>query len=188
MAHSNEGEEAIKTHAGYSRSLRRVAKRHESLATANPFVVATIGFCDAFLYCKGVLCYTLDKSVRVIDLHSSAQHESVISIPGLLAEAVSEINNNSEGIFQVLYYSDDIISCLYKTSGPDSTAWLIAFRLQDRSILVVHELESVDKLFARHNDKSLYYGTHSELGTDGFKKWVIYGYEFETREWFEQRV
>ncbi len=165
-----------------------MAKRHESLATANPFVVATIGFCDAFLYCKGVLCYTLDEWVRVINLHSSAQRETVISIPGLLTEAVSEINDNSKGIFQVLYYSDDIISCLYKTSGSDSTAWLIAFRLQDRNILVARELESVDKLFARHNDKFLYYGTHSELGTDGFKKWVIYGYGFEIREWFEQRV
>jgi len=188
IAHSNEGTEAIKNHAGYSRSFRRVAKRHESLATANPFVVATIGFCDTFLYCKGVLCYTLDEWVRVIDLHSSAQHETVISIPGLLTEAIPEINDNSKGFFQVLYYSDNIISCLYKTSGPDSTAWLIAFRLQDRSILVAHELESVDKLFARHNDRFLYYGTHSELGTDGFKKWVIYGYEFEVHEWFKQRV
>jgi hypothetical protein len=29
------------------------------------FVVTTIGFCDVFLYCKGVLCYTIDESKNI---------------------------------------------------------------------------------------------------------------------------
>jgi hypothetical protein len=150
--------------------------------------VATIGFCDAYLYCKGVLCYTLDDRLRLLDLHHSGQNELVISIPGLLTQALSEISDNSKGVFQVLYYSDKILSCLYKSSGPDSTAWLIAFHLRTRGILVSHELESVDKIFVRHNKQYLYYGTHSEIGTDGNKKWVIHGYEFRTRKWFDQKV
>jgi hypothetical protein len=35
-----------------TRALRRAAKRHNSLATATLFIVATIGFCDVFLYYK----------------------------------------------------------------------------------------------------------------------------------------
>ena len=171
-----------------ARALRRVAKRRDALATASPFVVATIGFCDAYLYCKGVLCYTLDDRLRLLDLHHSGQNELVISIPGLLTQALSEIGDNSKGVFQVLYYSDKILSCLYKSSGPDSTAWLIAFHLRTRGILFCHELESVDKIFVRHNRQYLYYGTHSEIGTDGNKKWVIHGYDFRGRKWFDQKV
>jgi hypothetical protein len=48
-----------------ARALQRAAKPHNALATATPFVIATIGFCDAFLYCKGVLCYTLDDSKNI---------------------------------------------------------------------------------------------------------------------------
>jgi hypothetical protein len=173
---------------GNARALRRVAKRRDALATANPFVVATIGFCDAYLYCKGVLCYTLDDKLRLLNLHHSAQDELVISIPGLLTQALSEIGDHSRGVFQVLHYSDKILSCLYKSSGPESTAWLIAFHLGTRGILIVHELESIDKIFVRHNKQYLYYGTHSEIGTDGNRKWVIQGYDFKTRKWFDQKI
>ena len=69
IRYCNEALAAVKSGGGNARALRRAAKRHDSLATATPFVVATIGFCDAFLYCKGVLCYTLDDRVKTLDLH-----------------------------------------------------------------------------------------------------------------------
>ncbi|KAN0112859.1 hypothetical protein V8E51_005810 [Hyaloscypha variabilis] len=188
VRYSNEALAAKAVGGGNARALRRVAKRRDALATANPFVVATIGFCDAYLYCKGVLCYTLDDRLRLLDLHHSAQDELVISIPGLLTQALSEIDDHSRGVFQVLYYSDRIVSCLYKSSGPDPTAWLIAFHLKTRGILIAHELESIDKIFVRHNKQYLYYGTHSEIGTDGNRKWVIQGYDFKARKWFDQKM
>jgi hypothetical protein len=163
-------------------------KRREALATANPYVVAIAGFCDAYLYCKGVLCYTLDDKVRVLALHRSAQHEVVISIPILLRQCLTDIEDNAKGIFQVLYYSDKIISCIYKSSGPESLAWLIAFNISTRSILAVQELDSTDKIFVRHNNRFLYYGTHSEIGVDGYKKWVIHGVEFQKKKWFDHKV
>ncbi|KAG4031850.1 hypothetical protein MFRU_008g02050 [Monilinia fructicola] len=174
---------------GHSASaLRRVSKRREAFATVNPYSIATIGFGDEYLYCKGVLCYTLDDKLRVINLHESACHEVVISIPGILTSATSEIACNTRGVFQVLYYSDSIISCLYKTSGLEANSWLIAFSIRTREILVVRELHSTERIFVRHDHKYLYYGTHSEVGTDNHKKWVIYGYAFTQREWFDQKV
>ncbi|KAG4428681.1 hypothetical protein IFR05_015838, partial [Cadophora sp. M221] len=81
---SNEARTAVKNGGGNARALR--IKRRDALATAYPFIVATIGFCDAFIYRKGILCYTLDDRVRILDLHRSAQEELVVSIPGLLTE------------------------------------------------------------------------------------------------------
>ncbi|KAE8452747.1 hypothetical protein EG329_013019 [Mollisiaceae sp. DMI_Dod_QoI] len=188
LRNSNEALAAARAGGGNARNLRRALKRQHALATATPFIVATIGFCDDYLYCKGVLCYTLDDRIRVLNLHHSGHSELVISIPLLLAHALSDIGENSKGIFQLLYYSDYILSCIYRSSGPDPAAWLIAFNLRTRQVLVVHELDSTDKIFVRHNKQYLYYGTHSELGTDGYKKWVIYGYDFKTRKWFGQKV
>ncbi|TVY29712.1 hypothetical protein LHYA1_G000859 [Lachnellula hyalina] len=185
---SNEALTAASAGGGNARALRRAAKRRNALATVNPFTVATIGVCDAFVYLNGVLCYTLDDKVRVLDLHNSSGHEVVISIPGLLTQALSDIQDNNRGTFQILYYSDKITSCLYRSSGSDSTAWLIAFHVGYRAILLVKELDSTEKIFVRHNSKFLYFGTNSELGNDGHKKWVIQGYSFETKEWFKERI
>jgi hypothetical protein len=124
-----------------------------------------------------------------LDLHRSGHHEIVISIPGLLTHALSsEIGENGKGFFQILYYSNNIISCVYTSTSPDATSWLIAFNIKRRGILVVKELEVTEKMFVRHNGQYLYYGTHSEVGTDGYKKWVIHGYEFRKHEWFNQKV
>ncbi|PVH89320.1 hypothetical protein DL98DRAFT_508410 [Cadophora sp. DSE1049] len=188
IKYSNEAQAAVKNGGGNARALRIAAKRRDAIATAYPFTVATIGFCDAYIYRRGILCYTLDDRIRILDLHRSAQEEFVVSIPGLLTQALSDIGDNNRGTFKCLYYSDGILSCIYDASDEDSPAWLIAFHIKSRRILATHELESTDKIFARHNSQYLYYGTHSELGTDGYKKWVIYGYEYKTRKWFDQKV
>lgn len=169
-------------------ALRRVAKRREALATARPFIVATIGFGDAYLYCNGVLCYTLDHRVRILDLHHSAEYEIVISVPGLLTQALPDIGDNAQGHFQILYYSDDIVSCMYRSSGLGTGTWLIALNIKTGRILAKTELDSTDKIFVRHNKQFLYYGTHSEIGADGYKKWVIHGHDFRNMRWFDQRI
>lgn len=184
---STEALAAVKN-GGNARALRTAAKRREALATGYPYTVTTIGFCDTFVYCKGVLCYTVDDTIRILKLHQSAEDELVISIPGLLTHSVPDIDDHSTGIFQCLYYSNGILSSLYKATSPDEPAWLLAVHLKTRTILVAHELDSTDKIFVRHNSNCLYYGTHSEVGTDGYKKWVIHGFEFETRKWYEEKI
>jgi hypothetical protein len=156
----------------------------------DPFTVATVGVCDAYLYCKGVLCYTLDDKVRVLDLHNSREQEIVFSIPELLNQALSNVGDSMSGNFRILYYSDAIISCVYKCSSSVQTAWLISFSLKKRSrpVLLVRELDSTEKLFVRHNDEYLYYGTHSDIDADGHKKWMIYGYKFSKRKWFDEKI
>ena len=173
---------------GNAAALRRAAKRREALATASPFIAATVALGDTYLYCKGVLCYTLDDRVRVLDLHNSGQQETVISIPGLLTRALSDLEDNTKGLFQILYYADNILACLYKELGPDARSWLVAFNKNTKRILVAEDLMSTDKIFVRHNKRYLYYGTHSEVGTDGYKKWVIHGFDYKSRKWFPEMI
>ncbi|CZT41563.1 uncharacterized protein RSE6_01315 [Rhynchosporium secalis] len=188
IKHSNEACAAVKKGGGYARDLRIAAQRRDALSSAHPFVITTIGFCDAYVYRKGTLCYILDDRVRLLDLHRSAREELVVSIPGLLAKAHSDIGDNNKGKFKYLYYSNGILACLYESSSDDSAAWLIAFHIKSKKILMTHELESKDKIFARHNSQHLYYGTHSEMGTDGYKKWIIQGYGYRTRKWYDHKV
>jgi hypothetical protein len=169
-------------------ALRQAAKRRLALTAVFPFTIATIGFGDTYYYFQGVLCYTLDDKIQILDLHNSGHEEIVVCIPRLLGTALDDTANHSRGIFQILYYSDNIISCLYKLADPDPTAWLIAFNIQTSIILVTALLDFIEKIFVRHNLQFLYYGTHSEIGTDGYKRWVIHGYEFRKEEWFEQKV
>lgn len=150
--------------------------------------MATVGVGDACTYCKGVLCYVVDDKIRVLDLHNSSRREIVVSIPSLLLHALSELDDNTTGKFQILYYSDSIISCIYKSTGLDETAYLIAFDIRRRVVLVIKDLNSTERIFIRHDARFLYYGTHSEIGSDGYKKWVIHGYDFKKRKWFDQKV
>lgn len=112
----------------------------------------------------------LDNRVRILDLHNSHDQEIVFSIPGLVNRALPFVHDNNTGNFRVLYCSDQIISCVYKCSGLNRTAWLIAFSVKNRALLVVRDLVSTEKLFIRHNSEFLYYGTYSEIDNDGYKK------------------
>ena len=60
--------------------------------------------------------------------------------------------------------------------------------MQTSIILVIAWLDSIEKIFVWHNLQFLYYGTHSEIDTDGYKKWVIHSCEFEKKKWFDQKV
>jgi hypothetical protein len=65
---------------------------------------------------------------------------------------------------------------------------LVAFNKNTKRIFVAEDLVSTDKIFVRHNKRYLYYGTHSEIGTDGYKKWVIHGFDFNSRKWFPEKI
>ncbi|KAL3422569.1 F-box domain-containing protein [Phlyctema vagabunda] len=187
-AHSLEATTSKNLKQKAAAALRRIAKRRDAIANTEPFYVAIIGVADVFLYLKGVLCYIIGNNIRVLNLHNSSHHETVIDIPQLLQHTPTNLNDNAKGSFQILYYSDDIISCCYKSAGFDETPWLVAFDISKRIVLIVKELSSTDKLFARHNSEFLYFGTHSEMGMDGHKKWVFQGYQFATKKWFENKV
>jgi hypothetical protein len=99
VRYSNKALAAVTVNNSNARALCKVAKRRDALAIISPFVIATIRFCDAYLYYKGLLCYTLNNRLRLLDLHYSGQNKLVINIPGLLTQALSKIGDNSKGVF-----------------------------------------------------------------------------------------
>ncbi|KAH8591883.1 hypothetical protein B0O99DRAFT_518761 [Bisporella sp. PMI_857] len=187
IGYSKEAYDASSASTSSASALRRAVKRRHAIATACPYLVAMVGLGDAFIYTNSVLGYVLDESIRVLDLHNSHQLEHVISIPKLLTQALPE-NSSTRGIFRLLYYSYGIISSIYKSSDQDENVWLISFDIYAGEILIRQELASTDKILVRNNKEFLYYGTHSELGHDGYKKWVVHGYNFSTRKWFDQKI
>jgi hypothetical protein len=172
--------------------------------------VAPIAFGDAYLYCNGILCYTIDEKLRILDIHKSGKREFVISIPKLLLAAlpgliaVEEPQLLSPGQrkqgnlpFKVLYSSHNIISCTFTPSlkltallkafdvdSPilESTAWLIAFDINSAQILAIKGSGSNNIRFVRHNSNFLYYGIQ-EVG--GLERWMVHGHEFGKSEGFD---
>lgn len=187
LSYSPEVAAAIGAGRGYATTFRRITKRHESITTASPYSVSVVGFCDSFLYCQGVLCYTLDDKLRILDLHGSHGHETVVCIPDLLREFLPEPEEDISGRFRILHFNEGIISCLYKISAADSVAYLVVLDLKGQ-ILLNHRLEATEKIFARHNSKVLYYGIYTGDINDRHKKWVLRGCQLEEKSWFDHSI
>lgn len=173
---------------GYASALRRVAKRHQAIATAQPFALAIIALGNDFLYCNGHLCYSLNNSLRILNVHGSGNSEVVVSIPGLLRNFLLESAQGTIGRFRILYFNEGIISCLYTVTASESVAYLISIDINNNEILLTQELPCTEKIFVRHNSQFLYYGTFSEENHQGHKKWTLRGYRFEEKAWFQQRI
>ncbi|KAG9242663.1 hypothetical protein BJ878DRAFT_425404 [Calycina marina] len=185
---SEEWRDAESANHGNAEAFRRIVKRRQAVANADPYIMAMIGLGDAFIYSQGILCYSLDDKIRILDLQRSHHQETIVSIPGLLTAALPGVESNSTGYFKLLHHSSSIISSLYVASGGDSSPWLIAFHIATKQVVLVKELESTDKLFVRNDSTHLYFGTYSRFNRGGCMKWLICGYTFETASWFERDI
>ncbi|MCJ1366728.1 hypothetical protein MMC16_005858 [Acarospora aff. strigata] len=101
-------------------------------------------------------------------------------MPTLIEYLVRKEGANRSGQLSLLNYSDRVLACLYELDDGDEDAWLIAVDVRPgpatrRRIRATIRLESVEKLFVRHNKDYLYYGTHSGMASHGHHEWVIKG-------------
>ncbi|KAI1763990.1 hypothetical protein GGR53DRAFT_495755 [Hypoxylon sp. FL1150] len=186
-----EAREAERT-GEYSRALRRVAKRHQALSQASPYVLGIVGLADSYEYIHGILCYIVESRprrwLRILDLHGSAGCELVIDIPTLIHEAVPSSAKKRKYKFRVLYHAHGITSCLFSFALPDAENWLLIFKAEEQRIVAKVQLESTAKIFVRNNKDYLYFGTHSEEDADGFRKWVVTGLRMNDSFWFLQKI
>lgn len=159
-----------------------MVKRRKALKTASPFACATIAFADAYLYCHGLFCYTLEDRLRILDLHNSGTEEVVIYMPELLRLSIPERQESQEVIFDILYASDGIVCCLFNLIA---SSWLIAFHVTSCRILVTAAVEPSPRTFVRHNQHLLYFGTNSGDVIDKYEEWVITCYDFAGSRWLD---
>lgn len=167
----------------YARAFRRLLKRREAIASASPFLTAVVAFAESWLYENGVLCHIRERQLRLLDVHHSADREIVVDIRKLLDEAIPESRGTRKYKFQLLYQADGVVSCLYTHARPQLAHWLVVFNPGQTTVLAARRLDSVYKIFARNNADFLYYGVQSDIGDDGFRRWVLQGFNIRKGEW-----
>ncbi|KZL63408.1 f-box domain-containing protein, partial [Colletotrichum incanum] len=174
----------------YARCLRRLVKTRDAIATAAPYATAIVAQADEFIYCDGMLCYTHGhESLRLLDLHGSADSEIVIDTRKLLVsnlESYPELRPyaiSNRYRFRPLHFACGILSCLYRSPKSEGRSCLIVLDLWQRRLLAAYRLESTSKLFVRNNREYLYYGTHSLTGGDGFERWVLKLFDICKEQW-----
>lgn len=141
-----------------------------------------------WIYKHGVLCYFLGDELRILDIHNSADQETVVDIRMLHDDATNETRNYAEYKFRPLYYANNIMSCLYASRNPDQPSWLVVFNDLEHRILIAHPLESTKYIFVRNNEEYIYYGTYSNEGEEDRRRWVIRGFDISKKAWLEDNV
>ncbi|KAL2141791.1 hypothetical protein VTI28DRAFT_1928 [Corynascus sepedonium] len=185
--HSAEARDA-RASRDYASGLRRLLKRREALSSVSPYLVAIVGFAREWMYENGVLCYCRDRELRILDLHRSADSETVVDLGTLVRESIPNTSAPHKYKLTLLYYSHGIVSCLYSKFPRDRSCrkhFLLVFKAADGQLITVLELSSISKLFVRNNDLFLYYGTTTEPDEEGDEYWVIRGFNIATRTWIE---
>ncbi|KAB5515634.1 hypothetical protein GE09DRAFT_1045738 [Coniochaeta sp. 2T2.1] len=187
---SISGLEADEAHRDrdYPRGFRRLIKRREAISSASPFLAAVVALADSSLYKNGVLCHIRERQLRLLDVHRSADQEIVVDIRKLLDEAIPESEGSRKYSFHLLYQAGGIVSCLYTHARPHPAHWLVVFNPSEGQIITTRRLDSAEKIFARSNSNFVYYGVQSDIGDDGFRRWVLEGFDILQGRWFEDSL
>lgn len=157
----------------------------EAFATAQPYSASLLGFGDTFVYNQGVLCYLDADLIRVLDVHDWARIERVINARAVLNHPTFGLRASHDHAiqFSLLHYSDGILACLCEIEERGES-YLIAFNVRlvlppnHHRVRLIHQLRNTTRLFVRHTERFLYYGTHSGIGPHGHHEWLIQGLEF----------
>ncbi|TPX13250.1 uncharacterized protein E0L32_006223 [Thyridium curvatum] len=159
----------------YARALRRLAKMRRAIALVSPFSVTFVAVADLALYINGMLLYLDGLSLRMLDLHNSADEEAVVDIHSILNIAIDGTQLVCD-TFQPLHYADGIVSCLCRFRTPLPEDWLLLFNPTTKWYKGIH-LNSAFKLFVRNNKNHVLFGTHTGASEDNYRRWVIQAYD-----------
>ncbi|KKZ61660.1 hypothetical protein EMCG_03810 [[Emmonsia] crescens] len=193
ISHTREGKLALERKITYIKALRRVYDVREAVATAQPYSACLVAYGEAFLFNQGVLCYLDRGEIRTLDVHGAAREEQVINIRTVLRRASSVSPDFSKEVeFSLLNYSHGIIACLCEMD--ERSSWLIVLDIRAKCtrkngrLLLLQRLESSRKIFVRHNNSVLFYGTHSEFAGHGHHEWVIHGWDLTAKKPLAERA
>jgi hypothetical protein len=177
-------------------AIERIHKIRTSVASARPYAAALLGYGEIFTYSEGLLCYADGPVIRVLNLHSSSEYETVIDVFAL-SQRLAASSGSSNACYaedleiKSLSFSEGVLVCVCRTPEMDES-WLFVIDLgtelpkydpcgkPKRRLPVRHKLSCTTKLFIRHNRSYLYYGTHSALRSDNHHEWLVNGLNLET--------
>lgn len=163
-----------------------MVKSREAISSASPFLAALVAFAESWLYTNGVLCHIRGRSLRLLDIHNSADSELVVDIRKLLDEAIPESRGYKKYKFRLLYQAYGVVSCLYAHKRLNVEHWLVVFQPAKHKILTTRRLGLSTGIFVRNNSRFLYYGTQSDVWADQPRRWVLQGFSIESGDWFDK--
>lgn len=180
LLHTKEGQEADRTKSGYRVAVGRSFDIKEVLATAQPYSASIVAIGSAFLYSGGSLSYIYDDEIRALNVHGASQVEQVLNIHGVLPRAIPHCNLLQDTTqVSLVHYSHGVLAFSVEMVERQE-AWLLAVDMRRRidcgrngRLRLRTRLQSTKRLFVRHNQSYLYYGTHSALGYHGYPQWAV---------------
>ncbi|KAL2115607.1 hypothetical protein VTJ04DRAFT_9862 [Mycothermus thermophilus] len=176
----------------YARQLRRLLKRREAIITVSPFLVASVAYAHEWRYANGVLCYTRGTKLHVLDLHRSTKSQVLIDMKALIHDQLGAWHQGQKYGFEILHYSDSIVSLLYKQAVPGlpghAIYWLLVLTVSDQQLTGYHQLPSVSNIVVRNNQRFLYYGTTSDPNDEGDEFWKIGLFDIHDKKWYRQEL
>ena len=144
--------------------------RREAFATADPYSAIVLGYGSTQLYQSGVVCYSSDRIIRILDLHRDTDAEIAIdtsSLPDLPRDSVTHVD--------LMHYQDGILAaCLHTSIGDVLAAIDTRDPILSSNRVVYHtETDISSRDFVRHDSKYLFYGSHTGHGSHGYPEWTI---------------
>lgn len=76
----------------------------------------------------------------------------------------------------------------FRTLERKTAAWCCSKFLSKDLLAVSPVLDSTYEIFVRKYTNSLYYGTHSDVGKNGHRQWVLMSYNISKDEWLDQKI
>jgi hypothetical protein len=167
----------------------RIQNRRRAFARGEPRIAAELGTASSFIFDQGVLCWITQGS-RYINVMDTWRNGTPVEIhvSEILGESMFDYDDNT---FQLLNYSDGIISVLYEEDA-DAQQWLLIAEVPLDNNTFARALRSTPlqdstMLFVRNTAEFLYYGTHSYYGSHGNREWVLQGISLRNERPFPPR-
>ncbi|KAH8626383.1 hypothetical protein IG631_18401 [Alternaria alternata] len=165
----------------YEQAFQAIYERRNALSTAYPYsarVLEQQG--NSFVYRQGTICIFDAGMVYVLDLRT--KRKPVHLDFSAIVRPVLESKFRAFGNFglRLLHYADGILAVHATPKYSSDHSHIIAIHTAadlpvDQRVIESIQVARCSKLFARHNARYLYYGTHTGVGDDGHSKWEIDG-------------
>ncbi|KAK1657503.1 hypothetical protein BDP55DRAFT_567111 [Colletotrichum godetiae] len=148
-------------YGNYARALRRREKTLNAVIMAEPYVTAVVAHANEYIYCNGMLCYTQREAQKLylLNIHHSARKKVEISVDKLLA-SILHTTPAEKYKLRPIYFSDDILSCLYIPRKKTGIEQLLVIDIEKRKRFPRKDSTSCKKAFVRNNQEYLYCGTY----------------------------
>jgi hypothetical protein len=179
-------------------AIQRFYDIEEAVALARPYSAAVLSYAVDFLYEEGVLCYLhtngTANEIRVLDVHNAANTEHVLNMANILPRIIRDVQGRKYGPaaqISLLHYSSGILAMLVEVRkepiGERLVPWLVVLdvtlqRHEHGRVRFCTELDSAHRIFVRHTESFLFFGTHTYRWGDGYRRWAVHIVDLRSRK------